>query len=443
MSEPATSTHAVAERSAQKTRILSPDIARGIALLGIALANVATAWIPSPSGAAANNIGGIVHDSVFEQIYAVFATMFIHVRGLPMFSTLLGYGVGMIVYSLWRRQYPDTAARGVLLRRYGFLALFGVIHMVFLFWGDIMFFYGIAGMLFAALMTLKDKALWWIAGLMMSVYAVFGVGMSVVLPLILEDSTLAASTGLDLTFASYGEYLGMGVLMVPLQFGILPTEILMLMPLMIVGYIAARHRVLSRVDEFRKPLWIATSVSIAVAVLVGLPWGLSEIGVLPQKTVTMFYGLNQALGALSGPGIVAAIALLVQPLQRKINSGDAASFPLPIKMVAALGARSMSGYVAQSILFLIFAQPFTFGIGQGGGILAGAGVALAIWLVTLIGAYVMELAGKRGPFETLHRYVAYGKKGLQDPYVPKHIAGAYPQLPETMPLDKASEKYSQ
>ena len=55
-----------------------------------------------------------------------------HVRGLPMFSTLLGYGVGMIVLSLWRREYPITKAHAVVMRRYAFLALLGLIHMVFL-----------------------------------------------------------------------------------------------------------------------------------------------------------------------------------------------------------------------------------------------------------------------------------------------------------------------
>lgn len=443
MSDSAPTTHTKAVRTAQKTRILSPDIARGIALLGIALANVSTAWIAAPAGSTAASLGGIVHDSIFEKIYAVFSAMFIHVRGLPMFSTLLGYGVGMIVYSLWRRQYPDTAARGVLLRRYGFLALFGVIHMVFLFWGDIMFFYGVAGMIFAILMTLKDKTLWWIAGSMSAIYVIVGITLGVVLPLYFGVSTDTMAS-LDLTFDSYLEYLGMGLLSVPIQIGSVPVEILMLMPVMIVGYIAARHRVLSRVDEFRKPLWIATWIFIAIAVLVGVPWGLAEIGVFSAQTATVFSGLNQAVGSLTGPGIVAAVALLVQPLQRKINEGNG-HLPLPIKMIAALGARSMSGYVGQSILFLILTQTYTLGLGQGGGILAEAGVATCVWLLTLIGAYGLELAGKRGPFESMHRYIAYGKKGLQDPYVPKQLPtrAAYPQIPGTTPLDKASDKYTQ
>ncbi|NMB23553.1 MAG: DUF418 domain-containing protein, partial [Corynebacterium sp.] len=166
------------ERSAQRNRILSPDIARGIALLGIALANVATAWLPADSSLEANRLGGMITGSAWEQIAVVFSAMFIHVRGLPMFSTMLGYGVGMIVGSLWRRGYPENQARRVLVRRYGFLALFGLVHMVFLFWGDIMFFYGVAGMLLAVMMTFRDKTLWWFAGVFFALNHISTLGVS-------------------------------------------------------------------------------------------------------------------------------------------------------------------------------------------------------------------------------------------------------------------------
>lgn len=428
-------------KSAQKSRILAPDIARGTALLGIALANVSTAWLPSPPGAPAGQLGGIVHESVFEQIYAVLAAMFIHVRGLPMFSTLLGYGVGMVVYSLWRRQYPETAARGVILRRYGFLAIFGIIHLAFLFWGDIMFFYGVAGMLFALIMTAKDKVLWWIAGTLATVYVVFMIGGYVVLPIVSDFSWEGESVDFSFTFATWGEYFGFSLLMVPAQFAAVIVEVFMLGPVMIVGYLAARHRVLSRVDEFRKELWIATGIFIAIAVCVGLPWGLAEIGVLPQESASMFYNLNQAVGALTGPGIVAAIALMVQPVQRKLDRGEITSLPWPLRMLAALGARSMSGYVGQSIIFLLFTQAFTLGIGQNSGILGSAAVAIVVWLVTLLIAYGLDLAGKRGPFETMHRYAAYGKKGLQDPYQPKQLpSSGYTPIPDASPLNQQSTK---
>lgn len=82
-------------------RILAPDLARGAALLGIAVANGITAWSATGLPAAANELetyaGIIVNDSLWDKIMVVIGTLFVHVRGLPMFATLLGYGIGMIL----------------------------------------------------------------------------------------------------------------------------------------------------------------------------------------------------------------------------------------------------------------------------------------------------------------------------------------------------------
>lgn len=87
------------------TRLIVPDAARGMALLGIAIANMTTAWIITEDRPGAY-FGGILNDSVLDKIAVVFGAFFVHNRGLPMFSTLLGFGVGLIAMSLWRRGFP-------------------------------------------------------------------------------------------------------------------------------------------------------------------------------------------------------------------------------------------------------------------------------------------------------------------------------------------------
>lgn len=91
-------------------RILAPDLARGAALLGIAVANGITAWSVTGLPAAANELetyaGIIVNDSLWDKTMVVIGTLFVHVRGLPMFATLLGYGIGMI---LVREQHRGAA----------------------------------------------------------------------------------------------------------------------------------------------------------------------------------------------------------------------------------------------------------------------------------------------------------------------------------------------
>lgn len=409
--------HHTPERTAQKTRILAPDVARGVALLGIALANVVTAWLVPDPDLPAGALGGMVAQSPPEQIAVILGAMFVHVRGLPMFTVLLGYGVGMIALSLWRRQYPANRARGVLIRRYGFLALFGLIHMAVIFWGDIMFMYGIAGILLALMFRFRDRSLWWIAGILGFLH----IAGSLLVLTVPGDLAGAGFSLSDVPTHSYSDYLKLSLMMLAAQVASTPVQQIMLLPLAMLGFIAARHRVLSRVDEFRRVLWAAVLLALAVILLVGLPWGLAETGVLPNSWATTFAVLNQAFGPLTGPGIIAAVALAVQPLQRRLDDAaggaEPVPVPLPVRMSAALGARSMSGYVGQNILFLFITQTFTLGIGQDTGILGASAVAVLVWLITLILAYVLELSGRPGPFEKVHRRLAYGRGGLRDPWV--------------------------
>ncbi|WP_245802219.1 DUF418 domain-containing protein [Corynebacterium pacaense] len=384
--------------------------------MGIALANVATAWLPVSGSIEASSLGGVIDGSVAEKTAAVLAAMFVHVRGLPMFSALLGYGLGMIVASLARRGYPLNRARSVIVRRYGLLAVFGVIHLVFLFFGDIMFFYGLAGMVMATMITFRDRTLYRIAGVMFGISIISNIFIGI------ATSSMSQSGDLtDLPADSYPGYVGIALIMLMAQVLTLPIQALFLLPLVILGFLAARHGVLSRVDEFRKQFWWAVGVAVAVIMVIGLPWGLAEIGVLPHSWATILSALNQALGPLTGPGIAAAIALAVQPLQRRLaGAGEAGAPekpPLAVRMVAALGARSMSGYITQSILFLIFTQSFTLGWGIGDGILTSSAIAALVWAITVVLAFILELLGRRGPFETVHRYLSYGRSGLQNPYV--------------------------
>ena len=95
-------------------RILTPDLARGSALLGIAVANAVTVWTTNINHPMPGHIGIIAHDSLWDKIAIMIGAIFVHVRGLPMFATLLGYGVGMI---LVREQRNGSRYRRVLTRR--------------------------------------------------------------------------------------------------------------------------------------------------------------------------------------------------------------------------------------------------------------------------------------------------------------------------------------
>ncbi|WPF65234.1 MULTISPECIES: DUF418 domain-containing protein [unclassified Corynebacterium] len=392
-------THAV------PTRFIAPDVARGLMLLFIALANVVTAWAPAQEGMMAQSIGGVREDSLLDKIVVVFGAMFVHVRGLPMFATLLGFGVGMISLSLLRRGYPRPKAQAVLLRRYGWLMFFGAIHMVFLFFGDIMFTYGLCGLVLAGLIAVGNKHLKWIAG------GLWIVGAIVTFLLNMAGTPLMEAASTYLGYLGYGAAMLLGMLFAS------PLLLISLLPPMIVGLLMARMLMLHDVPAHRRGLTIWAGIAVAFILLVGLPWGLAEIGVLPASWAPLLYALNQAAGYLTGPGLVAAIALLVQPAQRRMNQ-DGTMNPMMYALVA-LGKRSMSGYVAQSVLFFPLVLPFTLHLAEGMGAAGKSLIAVGVWLLTLLAAVALERAGKPGPLESLHRRLSYGKEGLQKQWQPE------------------------
>src|SRR5499425_3931424 len=112
----------------QQERISSVDVLRGFALLGILV----------------TNIGPLGKSSLL-----LWAMRFILFEGKmrALFSMLFGAGVILLTSRLEKR--GDAAISGdIFARRNLWLTLFGVLHAYFLWWGDILYFYGMTALLF-------------------------------------------------------------------------------------------------------------------------------------------------------------------------------------------------------------------------------------------------------------------------------------------------------
>lgn len=407
---------------ASSVRLVVPDVARGLMLWGIAVANVATAWVLM-GGGEFSMTGRVVDGSLWDKITIIFTTSFMHARGLPMFSTLLGFGVGLIADSLYRRGYPLGAARGVLARRYGMLALFGAAHMVFLFWGDIMVSYGLLGMFLVVFLKASTKVILWTAAALYAVACVVTVGLVLLTSAFMGSDWLDASMGsgspvdmLGVDFSSYLHVLLVGAVLLVLTVPNMMFGGFLLLPLMLLGFAAAREGVLADPVKHRRLLvWVAV-VGIGVGVLTGIPSGLEAIGVLNSS---IFGAVSTSVGVVGGPGLIAALALALSGVQTRVNAGEG-QLPAVLRPLVALGKRSMTGYVLQSVIFLLVFTPFGMGLFAD----AGAGVLFVVgtagWLVTLLVAVALEAAGQPGPLERLHRRLSYGKSGLAQQWVPPH-----------------------
>ena len=401
-----------------QSRILAPDVARGFTMLGIAVANATTAWLYISPDTPGSTAGGVVDNSILDKIAIILGSIFTHVRGLPMFATLLGYGVGMIAMSLQRRNYPPKKARLVLIRRYFFLAIFGILHLSLLFFGDIMFVYGVMGIILALLYRFKDKTLLIITGVLGTLGLILAAIMTIGVSAEGASSRTEVMTSFIQTLSSpdsYATLVSHAFTSLSFQIGNLLTGFLFFFPVMILGMVAARHNVLGQPEKYKTLLTRFAIVAVIISFGVGIPLGLAEIGVLPENTVLHLQSLNQVAGIWAGPGIVASIALATLPLQRRIDAAHASStgypLPVPLQALIALGKRSMTGYLLQSILFVLLTSTFTIGLGRGQGAWEATLIAILIWAITLVIAYVLEKANLRGPFESVHRRLSYGRTG--------------------------------
>lgn len=369
--------------------------------------------------------GGVINNGAFDQAAVVLSAMFAHVRGLPMFTTLLGFGVGLIALSLARRGFPDPVARRILRRRYAWLAAFGAAHAVFLFFGDILIAYGVIALVLIWLTKRQDRTLLIIAGVLWSLMALGTLGAVLFTPT--DSLNMNALSSLLPEFHAYWFYVVFNAGWALINVASLPITALTLLPAMIVGFVAARRGVHLNVDKYRTLLLTAVAVAAVVIVAIGLPLGLAQLGVLPDAWAGTLSTLNGSLGILTGPGIAALVLLLCEPLERRRRRAREAGQPepnlaWPLRMVTALGKRSMSGYLFQSLVFVAICFPFTFNFGPQLGAFGQFCLIFGVWTVSLLLAWIMELRGITGPFEKLHRRLSYGRDGLPATWTGQEVA---------------------
>ena len=279
--------------------------------------------------------------------------------------------------------------------------------MVFLFYGDIMFNYGLiilvlviplrnaknktllitAGVLFALSMVMNG-ALW--SYLDMNAVLLHGYGHGYVQDQLIRGASLAFMYNF-------------------LQF---PYILPLVGSVILIGFVAGRNGVLEHPEQFRTPMRIAATITVIIVIAVGLPVGLASLGILGHEK--FLYILNTLVGMASGPGIVVWISWIASWVERRKLTDT-----LPIRMLTALGRMSMTGYVLQSVTFIFIMTPWFLGIGSGQSVAIVAVTATGVWLVTLIFAYLWSLTGKRGPIEIAHRSIGYKKN---------RVYGETPQL---------------
>lgn len=364
-------------------RLLAPDLARGVMLLFIALAHVHIFSL---------FVGGenSARDTVADQVVTAATIMLVDFRSYPMFAALFGYGLAQIHARRTAQGLPRPRVSALVRRRGAWMVAFGVVHAALLFLGDILAVYGTIALVFAGVLYWRDRSLVTLAVLW--------------LPLPLVASALEGYS----RFTSGASYLP------PAEPGVLNEMVhrLMVFPFIgvlmfastvvpfVIGVLAARHRLLDEPHRHLRLLRSAAFAGIPLAVLGGLPMALAKVGVWTDPTdlqAMLSVGAHQVTGYAGGLGYAALIALFA------VRAADRRG-PV-VTALSALGQRSLTFYLAQSVVWTVLFASYTLHLHVSPP--QGVGIALAVWVCSAVAADLMRRRGARGPAEVALRRLTY------------------------------------
>lgn len=390
---------------ALKERQLGPDVARGVALLGIVVANMYI-YVGYLGGINFKKIGNTGLDLVIDSASLIFFDS----RGFPLFSALFGFGIAMLYSSAMRRGLTKAQFLLSMLKRQGLLLLIGIAHGIFLFYGDIITAYAIIGMI-AALILVAPKAL----------QITMAVLSALLIPIFGALSYLSA-------FEQNQEYLSVikyepslaenYLISIPLRaifftvtnFSLIFSGALILFP-MLLGMWLKHQDFFTKAGNKRGKYALWGFACLTISVLGALPsvmllvdganisfaehwWWIIGAGLLHQST--------GYFGAFAYLLFIAAICALVT-----LNDGTLRSkllYPF-----AALGSMSLSGYLFQSLAAIIVYPVFALGMITHFSSSQALIFSVLTWAFTLLAASLIFKFNKRGPLEALFRRVLYGK----------------------------------
>jgi uncharacterized protein len=382
------------------------DALRGFALLGILLVN-----IQSFLYGATNPIGYIAPDAGMLDRMTLFATAaFVNVKFMPLFAMLFGASFSLL-YAKLKTMTPEPGK--IYRRRMLFLFVFGVLHGVFVYFGDITQMYAVAGLV---LLLYVDRDVagigraarsWWIGAAVFIAAPFVLIGPALTLP---PDYVAEIKSNFEVF--SYGSYFEQ----VPVRVGEFGDLIIgnflglpLTVALMLTGMLAHRAGWLQQRDAraWRTASTLGLLIGLPAALLFGY-WMLSDIEA---------YGLAATSQGATVPMMlsIALSFLYASVFLRKAPPGL-------IAVLAPAGRMPLTNYLLQSIAM--------------GALLSGWGLALgphlSYWqtavlaMLIVVGQILLSrlwlgpMKMRQGPLEALWRAWTY--RGLSTQRTPRTVS---------------------
>lgn len=384
-------------------RILFIDVLRGMALFGILAANMRAFFAPLDIY---GNIGALFPGHA-DRIAQGFIDIFIQGKFITLFSFMFGLGFAI---QLTRAEARGVRFMGFYPRRLVALAIFGLIHGILIWAGDILLTYAFSGALLLLFRKRQQKTLLWWAGSLFSVPILvstvfmlmytFGLrfrwmipkppDMKKIQPII---AIYAHGTVRQILIQNWVEWKHVAAFTL---FGAY------LLALFLLGMWVWRSGLIERLSEYQPVLKRVCMWCIPVGLALNI-YATVVFAVTPQDRWS-YWGWSA--GVLDFPSAHVLSAGYAAGLALIFISGRYRPF---LTKFAAVGRMALTNYLMQSVVCTLFFYSYTTGlygrVGPAWGlvptfVLFGAQIALSNWWLARY---------RFGPMEWLWRGLTYGK----------------------------------
>lgn len=402
-------------------RILFIDILRGMALFGILAANMRAFFAPLDIY---GNIAVLFHGRA-DVIAQGFVNAFFQGKFITLFSFMFGLGFAI---QMSRAEARGVRFMGFYPRRLVALAIFGLIHGIFIWAGDILLTYAFSGALLLFFRKRKQKTLLWWAG---SLFAVPIVVQTVFLGIYLlfhpawmtpkPPDIKKIQTIVDI-------YAHGSVRQIMAQNWVefkdaLPTDLfaIYILALFLLGMWVWRAGIVQRLNENRAVLkrvckWCLT-IGIPLNIYVALIFAL-----VPQDKVSYWFF---SAGAVYLPATHILAAGYASGLALIFLSGRWRPF---LTRFAAVGRMALTNYLMESVICTLFFYHYTTGLYGRVGPALGIPITIVIFAAQVAFSNWWVSRYRFGPMEWLWRGLTYGKFPSMSKDEPVLAAPATPDL---------------
>jgi len=381
-------------------RDLAPDVLRGFALLGILVVNIQFMGLNSDQGARGEWTQGFTNGSATFLIAALFAGKF-----YLLFSFLFGYSSNYVI-----RNNRSNRARWI--KRCLVLIAFGTIHFTFLWHGDIIFLYGLFGLILTFFFFRKDKTLkiWTRVTFLISTFFIFLIGtLTFVAEYLLgEDLELSAESNLDQILQN-GSFLEsvparLEVWLLSISTGILLQGGLAFAAFLLGVRLARSNFLSSPLDKasnsrlMKKGLFLGLPIQIMAALI----FLRNEQSVDPSESI---YLISLSASFVAAP----LLSMFYVGVIRKLVEEQ----PHLVLWMKPAGKMSLTIYILQSVVTSLIFGPWGLGLFQDLQTWQVFVLAIVIWLfLTYLAAHWLKRF-KQGPLEQFVSILTRNRKDYE------------------------------